>query len=416
MISTIIYFLPCIVAALCFFSFVLKQKGERQTLFSWILAMNVAYYTSYALYISPQTNYHTMVVMDIMSLPLIPTALAAQLVYMRMHRSHAMHLNPVQLLLLIPAFIVGTVTSLIYYLVGIDEAARLIELCDKGQPIPIEFQTQIWKVYNFFAEPFVNFCALLFMLFILTQCISIERRGGYRLGDVCRFLFCHNATTPSRAIALLSIVKFMLFIPMTCLGRRYMLTHDMVGVTLTLLIGIAEHLVCYIEFYSENFKKMTLYDLSHLRIGGRQADEVAAAEHICVAEDEKSNLSKRKTQAAEKMQKLLEEDKVYTDENMSSAIMAERLGIGHTTFSSMVVDIYGISFRELLNKYRVEHAKQYMLANPSATQEVVASECGFKNAQYLNYKFKSIVGDTPSIWVKKQKEERNTTEGKETTV
>lgn len=84
-------------------------------------------------------------------------------------------------------------------------------------------------------------------------------------------------------------------------------------------------------------------------------------------------------------------------------MVAELLGMSWFSFSSLVMNTYGIPFRELLNGYRIEHAKRYMRDNPSATQEIVASESGFKNAQYLNHKFKEMVGETPAMWLAKNK-------------
>lgn len=400
MLSTILYFLPCLVSALWFFSFLLKEKGERQTLYTWFLAVTIFYFTSYALYISPNTNYHTMVLLDVICVPLIPTQAALLLLYVYLLRSRS-HLTVAHLLLLVPSIFIGTIVSLLYYLIGFDNAALIIELYDKELPIPAEFQTDIYKMYNFFGEPFVNAIAFFIILFIILECIKIERKNGYRLGDVYRFLFCQKTSKPSRIIAVLILCDILMLLPICFLGRRYMIQNPGIGISLTLMVAIIDHLLSYVEFYSDNYQKVSLHDLSHLRIG--QIEEAQeSTESNSEAEMEKAAMSRRKLEAAERMKHLLEKDKVYTDENLSSTTMADMLGVGRTTFSSLVLSTYGVTFRELLNQYRVEHAKQYMIANPSANQEVIASECGFKNAQYLNFKFKSIVGDTPSIWLKKQ--------------
>lgn len=402
MLSTILYFLPCLVSALWFFSFLLKEKGERQSLYTWLLAVNIIYFTSYALYISPNTNYHTMVLLDVFCVPLIPAKGALLLLYIYLLRSRS-HLKIAHLLLLVPSLFIGTIVSMLYYLIGFDNAALVIELCDKGLPVPPEFQTEVYRMYNFFAEPFVDVIALILILFVVTECIKIERKNGYHLGDISSFLFKNKTSKPARIIAVLVLWDLLLLLPICFLGRRFMLQNPGVGISLTLFVAIADHLLSYVEFYSDNYQKVSLHDLSHLRIGQiEEAEE--STESNSEAEMEKAAMSRRKLEAADRMKHLLEIDKVYTDENLSSTAMADMLGVGRTTFSSLVLSTYGVTFRELLNQYRVEHAKQYMIANPSATQELVASECGFKNAQYLNFKFKSIVGDTPSIWLKKQQE------------
>lgn len=406
MLSSIIYFLPCVVSVLWLFSFMLKQKGERQKLFTWIMAITAFYFATYAIYISPNTNYQIMVKMDVLCLPIIPTLMAMYLVYFYMHHTST-KLSLVHGLLLIPSIVIGSISSMLYYILGFDKTAQLIELADKGLPIPAEYDSQIFRLWNFFSEPFVNIVVLIYIILLIFQFITIERKGGYRWGDICRFLFRGKATTPSRAISFLYIVLFLLLFPMTVFGRRFMIQNEEISFIITILIAFLQHIICYIEFYSETFCTMTLYELSHLRIGSRLEVKDVMPETIDAEDEDKTILSKRQTVAIEKLRHLMEVEKVYTNENMSSSVMAEMLGVGHSTFSTMVIATYGVTFRELLNQYRVEHAKKYMLANPTATQEVVAIECGFKNAQYLNFKFKSIVGDTPSIWLKKQNEDRS---------
>ena len=409
MLSSVLYFLPCLVSLLWFFSFLLKEKTERQSLFTWILLTYTFYFATYAIYISPHTDYHTMVMMDVFCVPLIPVMVALLLVYIHTLRKRSRITLTFIVVLLIPAFVVGTITSLLYYLIGFENTARIIELTDKGLPIPAEYQTEIFRTYNFFTEPFVNFCAIVFEILIIIECIAIERNGGYQPGDVFRFFFKGKSSTPARIIAILQLTFLLLMCPITLLGRRFMFNHETLAIILTLLVAVIVNLLAYVEFYSNQFRHLTLHDLSHLRLGLEEVTESPKnkdhEEDLSEGDKERASMSRRKAEAAELMHKLLEVDKIYTDENLSSASMAEMLGIGRTTFSSMMISTYGITFRELLNKYRIEHAKQYMLKNPSATQEVIAIECGFKNAQYLNFRFKETVGETPSIWLKKQLEE-----------
>lgn len=75
------------------------------------------------------------------------------------------------------------------------------------------------------------------------------------------------------------------------------------------------------------------------------------------------------------------------------------MGVGKTTLSTLISQHYDATFRDLVNKYRIEEAKQFMAANPKETQETVALHCGFKNAQYFNTQFKKIVGETPAMWL-----------------
>lgn len=90
----------------------------------------------------------------------------------------------------------------------------------------------------------------------------------------------------------------------------------------------------------------------------------------------------------EQFRELMEKKQVWRDEGLTSASLCEMMGIGKTTLSAMISQQYDSTFRDIINNYRIEAAKRYMLENRKATLEIVAQECGFRNAQYFNTQFK----------------------------
>lgn len=398
MLTSVLYILPCLVSLLWLLSFIFRVKTQRQTLFMAILVMYVFYYAAYAVYISPATDYHAMVIMDAINIPVILTLLALLVLYMHFNDKKSAKFEGVQLVLLVPAIVLGTIVNLLYYILGFDSTAKLIELADKGLPIPAEYTTDLYRMYNFFTEPFVNVCSGIFILGILFWAVRIIRKGNYHAGDIFRFAFRGKAIAPQKLLVILVIISFMLLIPMILMGRRYIFQHGSIGVLMSICIAAVIHCLSHVEFYASHLKEVTLYDLSHIKLG--QAVEAEESEALT---ETRKGLPSRQAEAAQKLKSLLEDDKIYMDENLTSTTVTEMLGISRSSFSSLIMTIYGIPFRELLNTYRIEHAKKYMQENPSATQEVVASESGFKNAQYLNHKFKEMVGETPAMWLAKNK-------------
>ena len=65
----------------------------------------------------------------------------------------------------------------------------------------------------------------------------------------------------------------------------------------------------------------------------------------------------------------------------------------------MINGAFSLGFPEVLNSLRIDYAKQYMLANPDATQYQIASECGFLSASAFNSVFKKLTGITPKLWL-----------------
>lgn len=404
-LTSVLYLLPCLVSLLWLLSFIFKVKTQRQTLFMAILVMYVFYYATYAVYISPLTNYHAMVIMDAVNIPVILTLLALIFLYMYFNGKKKVKFEGLQLVLLVPAIVLGTIVNMLYYILGFDNTAKLIELADRGIPVPAEYSTDIYRMYNFFTEPMVNVCSGIFIFGIFILGIRTIRKGGFLTGDILRFCFKRKAVPPQKILAALMLLSFLLLLPMIVLGRRYVFLHETVGVFMSICIAAVIHCISHVEFYASHMQQVTLYELSHIKLGlaGTGGNDESSDGDSEVNSDTVKELTSRQSEALQKLRDLLEKDRIYVDENLTSSMIAEMLGISRSSFSSLVMSTYHIPFRVLLNSYRIEHAKRYMLDNPSATQEVVASESGFKNAQYLNHKFKEMVGETPAAWLSRNK-------------
>lgn len=424
-------------------------------LFMWIQAINVFYFATWAIYIAPTTDYIAMVVMDAFNVPMCMINFALVVLYLRMHLTT----GPLKLkhtLIFAPAFVAGAMEWILYYLMGFDNAAHLVSLYDRGLQTP-EMQTSLWQLYVFVSLTVCDSIGLVYGFVAFVECLSILRRGGYRFGYVYRFLFMGNKSTPSRVIAVLMISEILVISPLGILGRHYLFEHYLIGIGLTIILAILINFIAHVEYYSEISNEVTLYSLSHItwtstmqpdnktattkkdsvtktatnqkakETPRQQSVHVAEAESVDTTEADPVNVpvaefdnatsdvtavqpkseinispSAKSEQQAEQLRYLLEKERIYKDENLTISTLSERMGLGRSTLSLMINTNYGMPFRDLVNKYRIEAAKQYMLAHRTATQEVIAMECGFKSASYLNCKFKEVEGVTPMMWLAQQ--------------
>ncbi len=420
MFISVIYFLPCLVSALWFFSYLLKTKNDRQKFFMWTLAVESVYYCFYAVHLFPITDYILLVKMDAVCLPVTLVVLAMVVCYLHMLGTGE-KLKPVMLLLLAPALAFACTMNLLYYLLGFEQAARILENVDKSIAT-VETNSDLAKVYDILDTDVFYICCMLFFVTAIVQCISISRKGGYKWGDVYRFFFKGHHSTPQRVISVLYIALFLTYFPITIMGRSIMIHHLLTGCLLSIILAVLKHCICHVEYYSLN-PDVTLYSLSHVNVRepmpvapaapqaqepateatetAEPAAETAATEtvedhHTLTAAEQKIGAQGRKLRA------LFEEEKIYLDDELTLQTVAEKLGIGKTTLSTIISLEYGMPFRDIVNHYRLEAAKEYMRQYPSATQESIAFECGFKDASSLNRKFKESEGCTPMIWLAKQ--------------
>ena len=87
----------------------------------------------------------------------------------------------------------------------------------------------------------------------------------------------------------------------------------------------------------------------------------------------------------------------YT-ENLTLETVADRFGYEYHYLSRLLNKHYHINFRELINEYRVEAAKEMLLIGDKKITDI-ALECGFQSIRSFNYVFKQITGQTPKGYI-----------------
>lgn len=442
MFTTILYFLPCIVSLLWFSTFIFKVKTPRQKVFMWELLLAVYYFATYAMYIIPNTDYLTMVRMDVVNVPVIYMLFSLIILYVSM-LYRPVKLTPTMLTLsFIPAISLGLIMVVLYYLVGFENAARLTEAYDKDLPYPEDLRTKLVDVFVFFDDELTSILSILLIAFIAIQSFLVHKHYGYRFGDVFRFLFKGRSTQPARVIAFLQIMLFAAFLPIVIMGRDYILRTPWLGAVTTVMIAIIYHFIAHVECFCKDDSVVTLHDLSHITLGIPSSyddlgkEEEGAVESAVEAVESREDVTAPKQEASEaaseatkqttgetvseamsepaseperrssrsdllfaKVTELFEVNEVYRMDNLTLDVLSEMTGIGRTTLSLLFKNHYGIAFREVVNNYRIAAVKKFLLENPTATQEAAAASCGFKDASSLNRKFREAENVTPLMWL-----------------
>lgn len=451
MLLSQIYFLPSIVSLLWFFSFLLKNKSYRQGLFCCAEGLSIAFYAVLGTYFYPDVHYDTMVKVETVGIPcglLFPVFLVS---FMYMHFSGKRLGHRFFFLLVIPAIVVGVTINLLSFLLGFDAAADICRQHMTPEGLTGALNTEMARIYCLVRYDIFRFFNYANIFIIAILCISIMHRQGYRFGDIFRFFFRRKPTTRSRTIAVMYMVELMILASVLILGRKYISENVISGVLLTIALAAVKHIIAYLEFYSDDDKMVTLYELSHLTlfygkisdrpleemtkeesdpaegntpaeknapeekeevevvIGGEENTEEEEEEKEEALEIEKTHIETLITTAHIKMDKrieqfreLMEDKKIWMDEDLTAQTICDMMDIGKTTLSALISQQYDSTLRDLINQYRIEEAKKFMAENPKSTQEIVAEHCGFKNAQYFNTQFKKLVGETPAMWLATQ--------------
>lgn len=118
----------------------------------------------------------------------------------------------------------------------------------------------------------------------------------------------------------------------------------------------------------------------------------------------KNRLDSKEAQALKlKLEKLIEQDKVYLNNELTLKELAHCLRTTTNNLSWLLNNVYNTNFYDFINKYRVDaflrklHDKEHL----QKTLFSLALEVGFNSKSTFNKSFKTSVKDTPSNYIKK---------------
>lgn len=100
-------------------------------------------------------------------------------------------------------------------------------------------------------------------------------------------------------------------------------------------------------------------------------------------------------QVLDRLDTLLQRDKIYHDSAVGRGELARELGVGETALSRIVNAGYGKTIPQLLNELRVNDA-QRLLKETDVSIQNVFEESGFNSITTFNRVFKELSGDSPS--------------------
>ncbi|MEM9884845.1 MAG: PAS domain-containing protein [Bacteroidota bacterium] len=103
------------------------------------------------------------------------------------------------------------------------------------------------------------------------------------------------------------------------------------------------------------------------------------------------------------LQKLLEEEKLYLNPDLSLRQLADRLATNTKYLSQVVNHLAGNNFQYYLNTFRIKEVKDKILDTQygNLTLFGIALQCGFKNKSTFYKVFKEIIGLTPKEYIRK---------------
>jgi len=130
--------------------------------------------------------------------------------------------------------------------------------------------------------------------------------------------------------------------------------------------------------------------------GGKVAETVASAYAV-------STLTRvDREQAIDRLERLMTEERVYTDESLSLGGLAKAVELTPHQLSELINTGFGVGFSRWVRQHRVAAARKMLLDEPDASVLSVGLSVGFTSQSNFYAAFREITGDVPGRYRRQQ--------------
>ena len=413
MLTATILFLPAMVCLFWALMTTLRKQNAMIRQYQLMMLFFVLYFVFFAYSSQTQAEYairaYLNVVTQWVAVALIP--------YVGMYvysLNNEFHFKSWASLMFLPAVIQGTLATFLFFTIGPDTVIAAMEVADKmGSQAPQLSDAALAQYEKITTTQFHIICiAELLCLFVSYIWEMYAHKISF--SEMSAFFFGNGKSTTGRAI-----VTLCLPFPLLLMAHGLLLATSTNTTWLVMLIAVLTALdLFYIGFFNYAFhtKECTLASLTNYS-PDPEADIVAAPKASEGYTTELLPEERKMQQAAEQKEqdqaptdqelqlftdltKVMDEEKLFIDSNLTLDSLAARLNTNRTYLSRVISIFCQTGFREYVNLCRIEYAMHYMREHPNDTQEIVAMRCGFRDAPSFSRKFKEYSGKTPRHWAK----------------
>jgi AraC-like DNA-binding protein len=104
------------------------------------------------------------------------------------------------------------------------------------------------------------------------------------------------------------------------------------------------------------------------------------------------------TEILARLDRAMDEKKLYMDYELSLSSLSKTIGITPHQLSEILNARLGLNFRQYVNHFRIDAAKECLRLHPERTILDVAFDCGFGSKSAFNTAFSQATGMSPTEW------------------
>ena len=389
------------------------DKNEAQKHFTWLLATAAVYFFIDASYLMPggsHEDYVNLVFLDIVSQFITVCLFPTIIMFLRVLDT-GRKMSPLQsLFCFLPGVILGSAAMVIYLSMGIQNAADYIAATDLANGHPAGYDAPIYMLQEIFCQKVYNIILLVEIIIVFYYAIRLMVKNNANFRKFGDFIRGEKSLNHINTISFLFLLMLGICAIRISLGRLYLLDHLLVSGFLSVLVGVTCFAISYIGnwFPDRNFNR---WDLQHPALMRTETPVPVAEEFPEEAETTEepapvvvaASLKEEKAQSRlDQFLNYMTEEKPFLNPDLSIMDVADALHSNRTYISILVNENFQMTFRDYINKRRIEFSKEVMLEHPDEILEEIAERSGFLSDSQFSKKFKEMEGLSPRSWLQKQ--------------
>lgn len=389
------------------------DKNEAQKHFAWLLATAAVYFFIDASYLMPEgshEDYVNLVFLDIVSQFITVCLFPTIIMFLRVLDTGKKVSTRQALFCFMPGVILGTAAIVIYFTMGIQNAADYIAATDLANGHPAGYDAPIYMAQEIVCQKIYNIVLLLEIIVVFYYAIRLMVKNNADFKKFGAFIKGEKSLNQINTISFLFLLMLGICAIRISLGRLYLLDHLVISGLLSVLVGITCFAIAYVGnwFPDRNFNR---WDLQHPALM-RTETPIPVVEEVTSPADsveepprEVTVTSLKEEKAQSRLDQFLTymtEEKPFLNPDLSIMDVADALHSNRTYISILVNENFQMTFRDYINKRRIEFSKEVMLQHPDEILEEIAERSGFLSDSQFSKKFKELEGLSPRSWLQKQ--------------
>lgn len=350
----------------------------------------------YSAHMAPTVNGARSVVYDIISQFASLAVLPVSCIYIRSLFLEDSKESPLVYLLLLLPLIFTTVCLVLVFAMGLDKSASLVTR--------LQNDTLIFEYLSSREQAFVTLFGkgykILYSLGLISTYLYLFIKVGsskFKFRHIAEFVLGKRSSFLGNIICLFLFILFALMYFVTMFRAVLM---DYISLW-TVLFSLAISFSAFVIGYAAAVPPLPGNYLNIERLK-HPFDAMREPRTDFIRNLDSGPAADKPSQGYDKIldsfNNLMDKEQCFLDPEMNIEEIARRLSTNRTYVSKLVNMYYEMTFRDYLNKKRVDFSKKLLLDDRDAVIDYVATKSGYLSSTQYIRKFKEYEGITPSVW------------------